>query len=233
LARVLEHPAKTPADCCRRWTALIEWGQQQLARRAPGSPIDLQDEVHAHSLYGTPESTLSSPLLWATEAKAATVALHPLAVDAGFVAGDLIPLHALDRDLDRILDGEAVDIRSAAEQVRLIVAEIEIQNSLDVAPDAVGAATPMWPPPEHATLRWDDLAPIEQQYVTVLVQAGPGVQLDVHELARRSRATAPNRHDWDAAKKLVDVGLLEKGGRGRRLVALPRGYIPPKRSTSS
>jgi hypothetical protein len=127
LAKVLELPTRTKKDLCQRWTALIKWGQRQFGA-AFDRVINLHDEVDAHALYGTPESTLSSPLLWATETKSATAALHRLASVARFMPPNLTPLHALSRDLDHILNGEAVDIRPNAEKVRLIVAEIERQT---------------------------------------------------------------------------------------------------------
>lgn len=131
LGAVLSLPNGTATEQCQRWTALIEWGQRTYQRRRDSGTesVHLDDATFAHGIY--PDGPLSIPLRWATETRTATVALRPLAVAAQFAPADLTTVHALVRDLDRILQGDAVDIRPAVDGVRLIVAEVEAQQGSD------------------------------------------------------------------------------------------------------
>lgn len=86
-----------------------------------------------------------------------------------------------------------------------------------------------WPPPEHPTVTWGSLKAMEQHVVRVFMAAGKTVSLEVPLIALKARGVEkPTRHDYQAASRLEELGILEKPATrtGRVLLALPRGMPP-------
>lgn len=206
LANVLGHPDSTAAEQCRRWTKLIDLGQSLYQKlQANGSQaIAFDDDALASGPH--PDAPMSSPVRWATEVQAATKALHPLAVSAQFAPGDLRPLHALVRDLDSILRGEATDVRAAVEGVRLIVAEIEVRMGADRGNTAKEVAGPVlatsWAPSAH-----------QLAVLSILKRDG---RLRTRTLWERivPRHVDLRAHQ-NAMRDLIDNGKVLSAGKGR------------------
>lgn len=120
--------------------------------------------------------------------------------------------------------------RAALTALEGIEAEMDLLCARVAAPvQPTAGAARRWPPPEHSNVVWSSLRPMEQDVVRVFLKAAPGAVLEVPLVALKARGlTKPNRHDYGAASRLQELGILERPltGTGRVLVALPKGMPP-------
>ena len=128
LDEILAKPVVDHRSRCRRWKDLADHGLRFYLRRSAGDPgvdlIDFDEVVSANACY--PSSACDAPQLrWAREMIAATQALRHMAADGGMSVDTQVAFASLERDLERVLAGEAVDIRSNMEKVRVLHTAIE------------------------------------------------------------------------------------------------------------
>lgn len=123
LAEILGKPTPDAASTCSKWCALADLGLRFFSRKSERHPgvelVDFGKTVSANILF--PSSACDTPQLrWAREMVAATQAVRQLAADCGMSVDTQVAFAHLERDLERILAGEAVDIRSNIEKVRVL-----------------------------------------------------------------------------------------------------------------
>jgi hypothetical protein len=127
LTEILDRPTPDAASKCQKWSTLADLGLRFFSHRSDRQPgvelVDFGKTVSANILF--PSSACDTPQLrWAREMVAATQALRPLAADCGMSVDTQVAFASLERDLERILAGDAVDIRSNMEKVRVLAKTI-------------------------------------------------------------------------------------------------------------
>ncbi len=114
-----------PLTTCRRWLDLVSFGRRysRSTQSGDGEAVNFRDLVKARRDYFD-DSGPCTEIEWAEHLRKTTQSLRQFANEADFKAGERLPINELDRDLEQILDGEAVDIRPSTERLRPIVNEI-------------------------------------------------------------------------------------------------------------
>ncbi len=114
-----------PLTTCRRWLDLVSFGHRysRATQSGDGEAVNFRDLVDTRRDYPD-DSGPCTEVEWAEHLRTTTESLRRFAIDADFKAGERLPINELARDLERVLDGEAVDIRPSTERVRPLVNEI-------------------------------------------------------------------------------------------------------------